>query len=561
MMIQERMGKNRWYKSTVQELFYEVCEDRPEKTAIVYNGESISYRVLQDRVNRLSQALLNLGVKKGDHICMLPSPTPEFVYLYYATLQIGAVINPLNLMWGQIEFSGVLRRNDPKLIVTIDQYGGRDFIKTLKDCIPDLAPRRNGVSSESIPTLTHLVSFSKTGQKHDGFLDFSQLLESGAGYDKQEIHQRIRDAKPTDIQFICQTSGSTGLSKSALWDHRPPLGTVHFAAKGQDYNENDKYLNITPFYHNSGIYAINLSLTYCGSTLFLMDAFIPAQAVELIDRYEITSTLGFDAHFVAMGKALQAGNYKFTVRKINGAITAQTYDMIINEMMKVDEIDANVQKLYAQTENGPLVTLGEYDCVVYRVNKYSNGRPVPGVELTIKDLGSGERLADGRQGEICYKSPFSFRGYYRQEEETKAIYDAEGFIHSGDFGTLENGYLTFLGRLGGVVKTGGENVSTTYVSALLLELFPAEFEDIQTFGIADPYWGAKIVSIVRMKGGKVLRDIEAIKQDCKGKLANYEIPKAIFVWEGPWPITAEGKVNIKALQQEAEVRADAGKVK
>jgi fatty-acyl-CoA synthase len=560
MMIQERMGKNSWYKSTVQELFYEVCEDRPEKTAIVYNGENISYRTLQDRVNRLSRALLNLGVKKGDHVCMLPSPTPEFIYLYYATLQIGAVINPLNLMWGQIEFSGVLRRNDPKVIVTIDQYGGRDFIKTLRDCIPDLAPRGNGVSSESIPTLTHLVSFSKVGKKHEGFLEFSQLLDSGVGYDKQEIYQRIQDAKPTDIQFICQTSGSTGLSKSALWDHRPPLGTVHFAAKGQDYNEHDKYLNITPFYHNSGIYAINLSLTYCGSTLFLMDAFIPTQAVELIDKYEITSTLGFDAHFVAMGKALQAGNCKFTVRKINGAITAQTYDMIITEMMKVDEIDANVQKLYAQTENGPLVTLGEYDCVVYRVNKYSNGRPVPGVELTIKDLASGERLPDGRQGEICYKSPFSFQGYYRQEDETKAIYDAEGFIHSGDFGTLENGYLTFLGRLGGVVKTGGENVSTTYVSTLLLELFPSEFEDVQTFGIADPYWGAKIVSIVRMKGGKVLRDIEAIKQDCKGKMANYEIPKAIFVWEGPWPITAEGKVNIKALQQEAEVRSNAGKV-
>ncbi|MDD5533163.1 MAG: AMP-binding protein, partial [Syntrophales bacterium] len=145
MLIQERMSGNKWYKSTVQELFYQVCEDRPEKTAIVYGGADISYKALQDRVNKLSHALLKLGVKKGDHVCMLPSPTPEFVFLYYAVLQIGAVINPLNLLWGQIEFSGILKRNDPKLIVAVDKYGGRDFIQLLKDSIPDLEVRGNMV--------------------------------------------------------------------------------------------------------------------------------------------------------------------------------------------------------------------------------------------------------------------------------------------------------------------------------------------------------------------------------------------------------------------------------
>ncbi|MDD5234152.1 MAG: fatty acid--CoA ligase family protein, partial [Syntrophales bacterium] len=310
-----------------------------------------------------------------------------------------------------------------------------------------------------------------------------------------------------------------------------------------------------------GIYAINLSLTYCGSTLFLTDTFNPFEAMELMDRHEITCTLGFDAHFVALKKAMLAGNKRFTIRKINGAIIAQTYDMIINDMMKVDEVDANVQKLYAQTENGPLVTLGEYDCVTYRINKYTNGRAVPGVELVIKDIATGERLPDGKQGEICYKSPFSFRGYYKQEKETKAAFDEEGFIRSGDFGMLDNGYLVFLGRMGGVVKTGGENVSTTYVTNLLLELFPAEFEDAQTFGVPDPYWGAKIVTLVRIRSGKKLRDMETIKQECKGKMADYEIPKAIFEWEGPWPTTAEGKVNIKALQAEAEKRAGQGGAK
>ena len=552
MLISERLGANKWYTATVQELFYEVCADRPEKEAIFYNGEFITYGTLQDQVNQLSQALINLGIGKGDRVAMLPSPTPDFVYLYYAVLQIGAVINPLNLLWGQIELSGILRRNDPKLIVTVDNYGGRDYIELLKNSITDLTIEGSTVSSKGIPSLKHMVACSKTQQKHEGFSDFHELLASGSGYDSDHLLRGIKESKPTDIQFICQTSGSTGLSKGALWDHRPPLGTVHFAGKGQNYTEDDRYINLAPFFHNSGLYAINLALTYYGSTLFLTDTFNPMEALPLIDKYDITTTLGFDAHFEALKKVAQATGHSFKVRKINGAIMSKTYDMIINDLMKVPEAEANLQKLYAQTENGPLVSLGEYDCMVYEINKYTNGRPAPGVEVVIKDIATGEKLPQGQQGEICYKSPFLFQGYYKQEDETKKAFDSEGYFHSSDFGTFDNGYITFLGRLGGVVKSGGENVSTNYVSALLLDLFPEEFEDVQTFGVPDTYWGTKVISLVRMKPDKTLMAFDDLKARCKGKMADYEIPKAVYSWEGPWPATAVGKIDVNLLQKEVE---------
>jgi fatty-acyl-CoA synthase len=197
MLIQERFSRNEWYKSTVQKLFYEVCLDRPDKTAIVYGGDNISYAALQDRVNRLAGSLLKLGIGKGDRVCMLPSPTPDFVCLYFAVLQIGAVINPLNLLWGQIEFTGVLRRNDPKAIVTVDQYGGRNYIQLLRDSIPDLELRGDSASSKSIPALARLICCSKEGKKHEGFLDFHSLIEGGAGYDKAAMHKQIMDAKPS----------------------------------------------------------------------------------------------------------------------------------------------------------------------------------------------------------------------------------------------------------------------------------------------------------------------------------------------------------------------------
>ncbi len=555
-MLRERMAANRWFHSTVQELLGETCRDRPERTALVFEDEKISFGELQENVNRLSQAFIDLGVGPGDHVITLPTASPEFAYAYFATLQVGALINPLNLLWGEIEFTGILKRNDPKIIVTIDENRGRNYVQLLRDCIPDLEIGDGRVSSESIPTLTHLVSLSRQGKSHEGFLDFKDVIAGGTTYDKDEIRRRIEQAKCTDIQFICQTSGSTGLSKSALWSHRSPLASAHFVARATDYTEEDSFLCMSPFFHNSGINALNLVLAYAGTPMYLMENFDPQKAVEIMDRYAPSSTVGFDAHYQALRMVQGSGKPVFSITKALGAITPKTYDLIEQDLCKGR--DVHVIMLYAQTENGPAVALGEPDCMSRELKRSTNGRPLPGVAVVIKDITTGERLPPDRQGEICYKSPFMFSGYYKQEEETKNLFDEEGYLHSGDYGTFQDGYIQFLGRLGGVVKSGGENVSTTYVSSLLLDLFADDFDDVLTLGVPDPYWGTKLVSFVRMKPGRKLMEKKDVRTRCKGKMAEYEIPKEILEWEGPWPMTVVGKMDFKALEKALEERLTGG---
>ena len=548
-MLQERMATNKWYTSTVQQLLLETCKDRPDKTAIMYMEQPITYEELLENVNRISQALLNMGVKPGDHVATLPLATPEFAYVYFAALQIGAVINPLNLLWGEIEFSGILPRNDPKVLVTIDQMGPKNFIDVIRNGLGSHEIKDGVVRSERVPTLRRLVSLSPTGQKYEGFLDYGEWIAGGSEYDAGRIEGLVAASRPTDIQFICQTSGSTGLSKSGLWNHRAPLGTAHFYTKITNYREEDSYINIAPLFHNSGMGSLNLSLAYAGSTLFLMPAFDPKQAMMLIDKYDITGTTGFDAHYQAFNMVRQATGLKFNLSKCMVAIAPKTYDMLVNEMAVKEH--AHFASLYAQTEAGGLLALTDSDCMDYNLRKNYNGRPLPGVEVVIKDINTGERIPPWEQGEICYKSPFMFSGYYKQEDEFNRCMDDEGFFHSGDFGTFENGHVRFLGRLGGVVKSGGENVSTAYVSTLLLELFGREFEDVQTVGIPDPYWGTKVVSWVRLREGHELKSLEELKATCKGKMADYEIPKAFLNWEGPWPMTVVGKIQLDILEQKA----------
>lgn len=554
-MLTSRIASNSWYSHTVQELFVQQCLAHPEKPALVYRGNAVTFGELHDTVNRLSHALLQMGIQKGDVVSVLPSPTPEFAAIYFAVLQSGAVINPLNLLWGKLEFEGVLARNTPRVIISVDEYGSRNYLQMLHDAIPGLQAGVAHTTSTGIPELAHLVCVSTSGKHHDGLLMYQDLLERGGSYDAASLRAMARAGSATDIQFICQTSGTTGLSKSALWNHRSPLATVNFMARNLAYTEDDTYINLSPFYHNSGICALTLNLAYAGTTLHLMDSFNPVQALELIAEHRITSTFGFDAHWQGMRRAPNFDASRFTINKAVFAGEPNTYDLVL----AMCPAGAKLNNLYAQTENGPLVSFADHDCMDYTINKYTHGRPLPGVQIVIKHIETGERLPQGMAGEICYKSPFMFQGYLKQPDATDKAYDAEGYFHSGDFGHLDNGYITFLGRLGGVVKSGGENVSTSRVSTLLLDRFPDEFEDVKTIGVSDPYWGAKVVSFVRMRPGLALRPTAELRAECRSTMAAYEIPQAFLVWEGEWPASPEGKIDFKRLQAQAtETLACAG---
>jgi fatty-acyl-CoA synthase len=380
-----------------------------------------------------------------------------------------------------------------------------------------------------------------------GYLDFETLRDPSRPVDRARLQGLIDAGQSTDIQFMCQTSGTTSLSKSALWDHRPPLATAHFGARNLRITEDDRYINLAPFYHNSGIFALTMNLAYCGTTLVLMDGFHPLDALKLIDRHACTCTFGFDAHWQGMHRLPEFGQHQFTICKAILAGEPRTYDLV----RAMCPPGATINNLYAQTENGPLVSLADHDCVDEAINKHTHGRPLPGVQVVIKDIEAGEPLPQGQPGEICYRSPFLFRGYHAQPDETRKAFDAEGYFHSGDYGHLDNGYVTYLGRLGGVIKSGGENVSTTRVTTQLLEILIDSVDDVKTLGVDDAYWGAKVVSFVRMRSGHVMPDAIALRDACKGRMAAYEVPKEFLPWEGEWPVTPEGKIDFKSLLEKA----------
>ncbi|HEU0197278.1 MAG TPA: class I adenylate-forming enzyme family protein, partial [Nevskiaceae bacterium] len=300
-MLSERIARNAWAHASMQALFREACRFHPDKAAIIYRGERIRYGRLQARVDRLTQALMAAGVGVGDVVSTLPSPTPDFAVVFLAALQAGATINPLNLMWERDVLAAILGRNKPRVLVTVGRYGKRDYLELLQRCFGQ-AVTDNAAAPAARPQCTLVATdVTEVADLPPGFTRLSDFQASATDVDLAAIEARVRTFDPLQHQFICQTSGSTGLPKSALWAHRTPLSTAHFLAVHLGLSEQDRWINLSPFFHNSGMCCtLAMGLAYAGITLHLSERFNPDEAVATIQDEGIEATFGFSAHWVAM---------------------------------------------------------------------------------------------------------------------------------------------------------------------------------------------------------------------------------------------------------------------
>lgn len=545
-MLQERIQANAWAQRTIQSFFRETCELSSDRVALFDQGVTTTYAELLEEVDLITAALIAEGLGKGDVVSILPRPSRDFAVIFFAVLQAGGVVNPLNLMWSEYELAGVLERNKPRIIITTDSYRDVDFVMRVQRCVDVLEER---FSPDQLPIRIISVPTSRPRELPSSFVDYESLRSTNASEYKSEIIRRVEVAQNTDRQFLCQTSGSTGLSKSVVWNHVSPLSTANFAAAAVGLDDEDSFINLTPFFHNSGIcWGLTMTVAYGGLPLYIVDQFDPVETFRLISEHRITSTAGFAAHWHGMASAKNYRPEDFTIAKPFVVGDASLYDFV----ERMCPPGSAVSMFYGQTENGPLVAATELSCINREIRRNTNGRPLPGVELVVKDITTGERLPDGRPGEICYRSPFLFQGYLEDDGSVQRQLDEDGLFRSGDYGVLRNGYLVFIERLRGVVKSGGENVSLAKVTETLKEIFPDAFKHIQAIGVPDDYWGTKIVAVAVPSDPAASLDRDSFRSQAKARLASFEVPQELLFWSGDWPVSAEGRLDLKALQKFAE---------
>lgn len=488
--------------------------------ALITPERSFTFAELRDEVRRTAAAIAGLGVVPGDRVAIWSPNTWHWVVACLAIHHAGAVVVPLNTRYTAAEAADILARTKAPLLIGMGSFLGHDRVADLdRDGLPDLA---------------HIVRVPVDAD--DGTWD--ELLAGPAVADS-EIDARAAAVRPDDVADILFTSGTTGRSKGVLCAHRQSLSAPAAWAQCGQLTSADRYLCINPFFHNFGYKAGILACLQTGATLIPELTFDPEQAMRAIERHRITVLPGPPTIYQTL---LDHPSRKdFDLSSLRFAVTgAATVPVVLIERMQ-SELDFDiVLTAYGLTEASGFGTMCRTDDDPVTVAT-TCGRPIADFELRIDTPRD-----DSGAGEVLLRGPNVMLGYLDDPDATAAAIDSEGWLHTGDIGTVDSaGNLRITDRLKDMYICGGFNVYPAEIEQALARL--EGVADVAVIGVADERLGeVGRAFIVRRPGATI--DEDAVIAYSREHLANFKAPRSV-VFIDALPRNAGGKVVKPTLRE------------
>lgn len=529
---------NPWQNKVIADMLAASAAAWPDRLALVDGPVVVRYGELFERVKALAGSLAELGIGEGTHVGTYLGESWEHVVAHYACLYLGAILVPLNLAWEAREISYGLKQAEVEYLIAGEAYRERNLLEKMEQAGVALG---GDLPGPAIPTLKRIVQLGAGERVDRRTPTLRALLERDAP---------APPASTQPIGYIMFTSGSTAFPKGAIIRQDAVLGTSYYLGEAVGYTAEDRYLNTLPLYHCGGLVLGLLGNHQRGVAIHVFEGFQEEAMLEALRTHRCNSMGGFDIVTMRLVNAYLAQGDDLPVTKMLVAPGMGVYDFLTGHGIRAITC-------YALTEASNVVSLASIEDD-YQHRKYANGRPLPGVEVKVADYETGEPVPPGTPGELCFRGWNAMLGYYKLAEPARPVFDAEGFLHTGDYGWLdEGGWLSFRGRYAMMVKTGGENVSQIEVENFLMSEC-AGVKQAAVVGVPDPQWDEVVVAFVEF-ANPAAADVEQLRESCRGRLARFKVPKVIFAL-GPneWPVTPTGKVRKGDLRQIAESRLRGG---
>ncbi|UUZ77732.1 AMP-binding protein [Polaromonas sp. P1(28)-13] len=483
---------------------------QPEKIALNDEQRSISYGRLHQLIGQQAAALAAIGVRGGTTVGLLGSPTLQWVVAYLAVTRAGAV--PVGLNY----------RETPQCIADQVRSAQAEFV--LHD-----QGRAAHVADLAVTSLT-----------------LEHVLESPAT--SGNMVQRPQDG--SDIGVLLYTGGSTGSSKGVELTHENLLWNVLNEIGAGDLESGDNALLATALHHSAALNTWLLPHLYLGATATLMGDFEPRRWIEMMQHFGATNTFTPPTMIRQILDAAQSGDDWSRFRKwFSGAGLLSRSD---REEMKILCPGVRVYYQYGLTEAGPIVTCQRPED--YELNPLSMGRVVRHCEVRVVTE-DGNLAAEGVVGELLVRSPAVMRGYFQQPEATAKVLK-DGWLYTGDLVTQDqHGCLTFQDRAKDMIKTGGLNVFSQEVEAVLVT-HPAVSE-VAVIGLPDEKWGERVVAVISLKIDAQVSKTDIVEYG-RTKLASYQLPKeVIFKPVSELPKNYLGKTLKRELRVQLQAKVPA----
>ena len=468
----------------------------PNRRALTFEGTTLTYGQMLERVDRLALALRAGGVCHGDRVGFLGLNQPAFFETMFATVRLGAIFVPLNF-----------RLTGPELSFIVGDAG----IHTLVADSPHQAVI--GEVRDELPVRRYLG----VDGGDDGWEPYAPLLADGA--------ERLAIPDPVvadEVALIMYTSGTTGRPKGAMLTHANLWWNNTNALHMVDTVEADVTLVVAPLFHIGGLNVTTLVTWQKGGEVVLHRAFDPGACLEAIPRYGVTTMFGVPAMFLFMSQ--HPGFEAADLTSIRSLICGGA--PVPEPLLKVyNGRGIPIQQGYGLTETSPSVTFLSAEHGLAKLG--SAGRTPLFCDVRLVDA-EGRVLEEPlARGEVCVQGPNVMKGYWNRPDATAAAIDAEGWFHTGDVGYLdEDGFLFIADRVKDMVISGGENVYPAEVESVLYE-HPAVGE-IAIVGLPDERWGEAVVAVVAARAGDGVT-LESLREFGGRSLARYKLPTRLHL--------------------------------
>jgi acyl-CoA synthetase (AMP-forming)/AMP-acid ligase II len=505
----------------------------PQRTAIAFEGKRFSYAQLKERVNRLADSLSRLGLKKGERAAIIEVNCNQFVEALFATVSLGAIFVPLNFRIREDELKYLVNKAEPKILFVGSRYA--DMVNSIK---------------ADLPSVEHFIII---GGKDKGMLSYDELIASRSPEEKT-----FAEVVDEDTVILMFTAGTTGFPKGVPQDSNAYSNYVLTNVEPPNIDAPaETNLLCMPLYHVAGMQALMAGI-YGGRTIALMRQFEEKEWFETVEREKASRVMlvptmlkrivdhpDFDKYDLSRVRVVTYGAAACPYEVLKKAIECFPGRALINAFGGT-ETSSTIAALRAEDQ---IITGKETEAEREKKLKRlasSIGLPLGDVEIQVRDE-NGRELPVGKLGEIVVRGPRIMKGYWKNDEETKKAFTADGWYRTGDLGYKdEEGYIYLTGRADDVIVRGGENIGPDEVESVLYS--HPKVEEAAVIGVKDIEWGQQVRAIVRLKKGETATGAEII-DFCRSRLGGYKRPSSVVFVKEELPKTATGKVLRRVLRE------------
>jgi len=482
---------------TIGGLLDDIAQRFPDNDALVYpeRGLRYSYTRFKQICRQVAKGLLKLGIRKGDHVSIWAHNVPEWVILMFATAKIGAVLVTVNTAYKSAELEYVLEQSDSTTLFMVKSWKDTDYVATLQEVVPELAASEPGkLNNPKLPFLKQVI-FIGEGTP-DGMLNFDRIADLGQSVSDAELTAVEATVGCNDTINMQYTSGTTGFPKGVMLTSLNLVNNGFQIGECMKFTDQDRLCIPVPFFHCFGsVLAVMAAVTH-GTAMVPVEIFDPLKVLQTIEKERCTAVHGVPTMFIAELEHPEFAKFDLSTLR-TGIMAGSVCPIEVMKRVVKDMHLTEITSVFGQTESSPGITQSRTDDPI-ELRVATVGRALPGAEVKIIDIETGETLPPGKQGELCARGYMVMKGYYKMPEETAKVVDKDGWLHTGDLAIMdENGYCKITGRIKQMIIRGGENIYPKEIEEYLYT--HPSISDVQVYGVPDKKYGEQVMAAVILK--------------------------------------------------------------